>query len=84
MHTNETTSAARFVSLRSRRIFPSPDVTDFLDVLHRTNMSVLYVAANFKPLKANFMIAPYVAMAEGEGEGDDDGGGEKVRMDEIR
>jgi hypothetical protein len=47
-------------------------------------MSVLYVAANFKPVKSNFMIAPYVAMAEGEGEGDDDGGGEKVRKDEIR
>ena len=63
------------VDLEEMRIFPSPDVATFLDVLHRTNMSVLYVAANFRPIKSHFMIAPYVAMAEGEADDDDDDDG---------
>ena len=57
------------VDLEQSHVFPSPDVEEWIDTLHRTNMSVMYVLANFKPIKKHFMVEPYVRMSvQGEEE----------------
>ena len=38
------------VDFESKRIYPLPDVDSFIEILHRTSMSVLWVAANFRPV----------------------------------
>ena len=56
------------VDLEQSRVFPSPDVEEWIETLHRTNMSVIYVLANFKPIKKHYMVEPYVRMSEQEDE----------------
>ena len=48
------------------RVFPLPDAEDFIDVINRTNLSVLYSLANFRPIDTHISLVPYIRMAGGE------------------
>lgn len=56
------------------KVFPDPDVEHFIDSINQTNLSVLYVLANFRPITTFWEIRPYVRMAMGRdaNEGEDD------------
>ena len=61
------------VDFENERIFPEPDVEHFIDIINRTNLSVLYVLANFRPIDTHFSLTPYIEMAGGERIGGSEG-----------